>query len=479
MKTITTKHASKWLILSTLLLLILTSSRFEQIDKSDEDISFKLSNIEVSKQLSPRLLFRLRQGERLIIKGTKGSISGDVRLMWQNMVEDDRPFDLRNENFRSPRVNSSEPQNHQLTIEYKGSGRGTSLNLSFEIDTRKYDEAGQEQLFKFNEIVVGVEGKDQRINNYIELETYLNVNDQFTFNGGGENAGLLKYELEGNTHGMGETIPITASREYKFRFFVDPKAAKGGFISNFLGRNKSLVFKELSTDYNRAAKNSGTAQGPSSPGNSFKDPPKPGLTPGPSQVQAEEEEAEAVDPTADALQTLLQELLQKDKVLDILDLDFRIMPTAEILGGKLHPTLPNIKCKKFAVQYNEAWVYWVGAGQPVVDAFIKNQDREFMSFSRMLNPSNIYSSINNSFLERAEYKGNNKIEYAIVDEYNKLRFERGEVYSAYFSNFSVSSDYGNGNLDLGDYYICACNHNKVRSIPFYFDAKQLIYIETN
>jgi|GEM_PF-4362882 len=157
-----------------------------------------------------------------------------------------------------------------------------------------------------------------------------------------------------------------------------------------------------------------------------------------------------------------------------------------MVAPKLDLTGKNRFCKK--IQFSEKglyWAYWIGVSEESNEIYKKTQEKtlkrtgsgtlSLIEHYASIVTENVNKKVKHPGFSEIEIKLSNAgefVEYAIVNELNKEKFERGEKYKPIrpgWAKRNAVTDYGNtAMLEDDEPYICLCNENKVSPLDVYF-----------
>jgi len=157
-----------------------------------------------------------------------------------------------------------------------------------------------------------------------------------------------------------------------------------------------------------------------------------------------------------------------------------------VVAPKLDLTGKNKLCK--SIDFTDKglyWAYWIGVGNNANDLYKKTQEttlsrnsvgtlslvEHYASFVT----ENVNKKVSHPGFKMIETKLANAgefIEYAIVNETNRAKFENGQKYTPYKPGWSKRNtvvDHGNATMVEGEkLYLCLCNENKMSPLDVYF-----------
>lgn len=130
------------------------------------------------------------------------------------------------------------------------------------------------------------------------------------------------------------------------------------------------------------------------------------------------------------------------------------------------------------------WSYWIGIGKDAIESYntIQEQTLKRNSKGTQTLVEHYASLLTENVNKKVTYAGYDLIktrlinagefvEYAIVDEINKVKFEAGTKYQTFIPGWTKRNtvlDYGNSALPGTNLYICLCNENKMSPLDVHF-----------
>ncbi len=130
------------------------------------------------------------------------------------------------------------------------------------------------------------------------------------------------------------------------------------------------------------------------------------------------------------------------------------------------------------------WAYWIGIGKEALEHYDKIQKQTLERNSK--GTQTLVEHYATQITENVNKKGSHPslgmietnlvnagefVEYAIVNEINKDKFEKGKKYQAFrpsWAQRNVVVDHGNSSMPPEDLFLCLCNENKMSPLDVHF-----------
>lgn len=331
----------------------------------------------------------------------------------------------------------------------------------------------------------------------------LQESDKIEISSTSDAASLLRYEIMelGESFPANQTTAIEKAGIYTIRFFLDGEdrsliqnilRGRPGILFNNIGMKRSIYLPPTPDD-----ETSKESEKTSSVGNNEDVVNK--LKEEEEEKRKAEEEKKKQEEEKKRWEEIIKGL-QPDSTYRLADVTTQSFAFDEAVPSRMNIDKNNRQCQPIQnlnfVGRNERtlepldpqfWVYWIGVSDYAWEEYQnlngKNSTSLMQQYAIALgdNPQDWSTRIPSFpfFPRDGDDNLHEAVEYAIVDDFNKNKFEKGEPYTAYnnIKSFRSKSDYGNALPPEAtqQLHLCICNHNKLTPVKVYFHFETFAY----
>lgn len=327
----------------------------------------------------------------------------------------------------------------------------------------------------------------------------LNKNDMIVVESTSSLTIKFKVFQTGKTYTLPVSEPLTMAEDglKTFEFVLELEKEKNGFLKFKKGDKRfiDLIIKrkpyiEPKANASGAAGSGSDGNGVGGSGENVEDDPTSMLANSMEQMQKSGENSSAaiIENMNNNMKALIEQMNQKNftkKPKWIGGSSEKSVFNPLTVSSKLDLTGKQKLCKPIELQPSNYWAFWLGVGEDANKEYDERQkdllnraSRDQISSllehyalavvdkvnSKISYPS--FSAIAAKLEDSGEF-----VEYAIVNETNKYKFEKGEKFTSYKSswkNLNAVTDYGNSTLPGEKLFLCLCNHNKMTPANVFF-----------
>ncbi|MGK0363303.1 MAG: hypothetical protein ACI85O_000348 [Saprospiraceae bacterium] len=488
--------------------LILTSFYYQSQTRDLGTVLLDSRNIFIQKKIPVEFLFSFEKGERISIRYRENSGSkskGDI---------DDLTVRIRNittGNIESVPVNGyafTPPSsgNYQLRFE---------TNKRIRLDVRVSKKTGiearsdeQVEMFSLRNLLVGIEvlGKASVIKRPT-FKVKLGEGESVVINSGDDDSGVVKYTLNGKSYMLGQMATVARSGDYDVELYIplDKEDLKFG-LKDLVGMAKDSKQKMLS-DLTFSVKVPYIAAEVvvNEAGEIVE---SPDMSQENAQRRLQESLIEMMNNSQKGTENivgefgktysdmigLFEQAFRKDTVLVTvmkaeLEIPISLSGKADLNGSPRH-------CEALGLSgSSNFWIYYIGVGKDVGSAY-EEKDRDALSLRSkglggvyadavkdeiFLKKEGRINSVSDFFPTAKGFPGIifEDVEFAIVNESNRLLFEKNLPFQAYNSVQGKNIGSAHGWLPSAEEQlsVCVCNDNKVTPLDVFF-LRQEVSLES-